>query len=176
MFEEGGRLFLVCEFYAGQPLDELLADGRRLALAPARLLLKQAAGALDYVHSRGLLYGFLNPAMVLVSREGLVKLMDIAVAHGMRLAGKQAVGADSSSFCAYWAPELARGQATVESDLFSLAAIACELLSGRQADAARSAAMRPSLEAVFRRALHADPRQRYHSGAELMAALEGVRL
>jgi hypothetical protein len=174
MFEEGGRLFLVCEYYAGQPLDELLADGRRLALAPAKLLLKQAAGALDYVHSRGLLYGFLHPAVILVSREGSVKLMDIAVAHGMRLAGKQAAGADSGGLSAYGAPELARGQACAESDLFSLATIARELLSGRQPDAARNAAMPAALQAVFQRALHQDTRQRYHSGADFMTALEAV--
>jgi len=164
MFEEGGRLYLVCESCAGRPLEELLADGSTLSLAPAKLLLKQAAGALDYVHSRGLLYGVLSPAMILVTPEGSVKLMDIAVAHGMRLAGKRASGAESGSASAYWAPELARGEARVESDLFSLGAVARRLLGAPLA-----------LEGVFRRALHEDPRRRYHSGAEFMAALEAIR-
>ncbi|MEI8192046.1 MAG: serine/threonine protein kinase, partial [candidate division NC10 bacterium] len=80
----------------------------------------------------------------------------------------------------YAAPEQAESGAVMrESDLFSLGAMLCEMLTGLppRGGSAPSRLVRglpAGLDDVLHRALRPDPRDRYHSGEELAAALDRI--
>ena len=134
----GGTPYLVMEFIEGDTLRTLLNDG---PVAPQRAasLLRQAAAALQQIHARGIYHRDLKPENLMLRRaappgEDLV-LIDFSIAivkepdqtiHGLsRAAGT----------IYYMAPEQAVGFATPASDIYSLAKIVLEMLTGRRLSA-----------------------------------------
>jgi serine/threonine protein kinase len=130
-----GTPYLVLEFIEGGTLRDLLDRG---ALPPKRTaaLLRQAAGALEQIHARGIYHRDLKPENLMLragaaAGEELV-LIDFSIAivkepdqtiHGLsRAAGT----------IYYMAPEQAVGFATPASDIYSLAKIVFEMITGRR--------------------------------------------
>jgi tRNA A-37 threonylcarbamoyl transferase component Bud32 len=130
-----GTPFLVMEFIEGGTLRDLLDAG---ALSPGRAgsFLRQAAGALEQIHARGIYHRDLKPENLMIrtgsrSGEELV-LIDFSIAivkepdqtiHGLsRAAGT----------IYYMAPEQAIGFALPASDIYSLAKILLEMLTGQR--------------------------------------------
>jgi tRNA A-37 threonylcarbamoyl transferase component Bud32 len=132
--------FLVMEFCEGSTLNVLIPRGQPLAEKVVRNIIGQLAVALGYVHSRGLIHCDLKPSNVMVSRSGLVKLMDFGLVgfDPIRDYGRASnVSTTSRSFALvgtphYMAPEqFARGAPDQRVDLYGLACLAYEMLSGR---------------------------------------------
>jgi tRNA A-37 threonylcarbamoyl transferase component Bud32/ligand-binding sensor domain-containing protein len=130
-----GAPFLVMEFIAGGTLRDLLNAGPLPAQRAASLLL-QAAVALDQIHARGIYHRDLKPENLMI-RSGSalgseLVLIDFSIAivkepdqtiHGLsRAAGT----------IYYMAPEQAVGFATPASDVYSLAKILLEMLTGQR--------------------------------------------
>ena len=69
------------ELVDGQPLSELLADGRPLDPEQARLLALQAAEALAVAHAAGVVHRDVKPANLLVTPDGRVKITDFGIAR-----------------------------------------------------------------------------------------------
>jgi serine/threonine protein kinase len=123
------------EFVEGPNLREVLGDG---ALPPTRAarLLNQMAGALDAIHAEGIWHRDVKPENVIVRNSGSsaeeAVLIDFSIAivkdanetlHGLSRA--------AGSFD-YMAPEQAIGYAQASSDIYSLAKLVIEMLTGRQ--------------------------------------------
>lgn len=134
---EAGRdehaVFLVSELVRGATLGDLLAEG---ALSDRDVLQIGAAmcDALSHAHTRGVIHRDVKPGNVLVpdsAAEGVAaKLTDFGIA---RVAGDDALTAtgDVVGTIAYMAPEQAEGRgATAASDLYALALVLYEGLSG----------------------------------------------
>lgn len=132
--------FLVMEFCEGSPLNVLISRRQPLDEKIVRNIVGQLAVALRYVHSRGLIHCDLKPSNVMLSRSGLVKLLDFGLAafepvwdYGK--ASRESTVSRSFAFVGtpyYMAPEqFARGAADHRVDLYGLACLAYELLSGR---------------------------------------------
>jgi hypothetical protein len=134
-----GAPYLAMEFVEGQSLREILKGGP-LAAARAGRLLDQLANALDAIHARGIFHRDVKPENVLVreawgnngaSGEQAV-LIDFSIAiiknanetlHGI----SRAAGTFD-----YMAPEQALGYARPASDIFSLAKVVIEMMTGQQ--------------------------------------------
>jgi serine/threonine-protein kinase len=130
-----GAPYLVMEFVEGRNLREVLEGG---ALPPRRVarLLRQLASALDAIHALDICHRDVKPENVIIRREGSPEeesvLIDFSIAivkdadetlHGpSRAAG---------SFD-YMAPEQAVGYAESSSDIYSLAKLTIEMLTGRR--------------------------------------------
>jgi eukaryotic-like serine/threonine-protein kinase len=131
LLPEGRNLYMVMELVRGQTLDELLKKrsgplGARECLA----VIAQAADGLAYAHSMGVIHRDIKPANLMITDGGLVKIMDFGIA---RVRGSQRLTRDGSMVgtLAYMAPEQLRGDPGDErSDLYSLAIVLYELLTG----------------------------------------------
>jgi len=133
--ENKGRrsaLYHVMEYFEGQPLDQWLHDNPGPDLAKVRAIIAQAALGLRALHRKGFLHLDLKPGNILINAAGTVKLIDFGSVQtaGLDEESKLAVPSHGGTKD-YSAPELLSGHRPSNmADLFSLAAIAYEMLTG----------------------------------------------
>ena len=128
--EEGDEHYIVMEYVKGYTLKQLIQ--RRGAIPPreAVWMCKQLAGALMEAHKNGLIHRDIKSQNVLIKDDGTVKLADFGIAvlnNAIQLTSKDSVLGSVH----YLAPELAKGgQASMQSDIYSLGIVFYELLTG----------------------------------------------
>ena len=126
------RLVLVLEFVEGQTLENLLQQGRP-PLETGIDYIRQTLEALGYAHTRGVIHRDVSPANLMVTENGLVKLMDFGVAKSLgdlRLTD----GGSMIGSLYYMSPEQVKGSTDPDprSDLYSAGAILYELVTGKR--------------------------------------------
>ena len=127
--EEG--VLIVMEYVDGQPLSRLL---RRGPLRPeeVRKMILDVGDALDHAHGQGVVHRDVKPGNVLIRDDGMTKLVDLGIAtasDGTRITRSGMV----LGTAAYMAPEQLDGRgAGPPADVYALAAIAFEALSGHK--------------------------------------------
>jgi eukaryotic-like serine/threonine-protein kinase len=132
VFEEDSVTTLVLEYVDGENLAQAL---RRGPMAPDQALavLEPLAEALDHAHSNGVIHRDVKPANVLIAQDGTVKLADLGIAKG-RDATRVTSSEAAIGSAPYMAPEqLAGDEVTAAADIYALAALAFEVVSGRRA-------------------------------------------
>jgi eukaryotic-like serine/threonine-protein kinase len=183
--------YIVQEYIRGPSLKELIRRQGPFSVDGAVFIISQVASALDYAHQRGLIHRDIKPQNILVDREGNAKVVDFGIAKGMRDMNLTEAGTGMGTVH-YVSPEQARGEPAIpESDLYSTGVVLFEMLTKRlpfEADTPVGVAMKhvnepppapsqlnpaipPEVDAIVRRALAKDPRDRYPSGGQLSAAL-----
>jgi eukaryotic-like serine/threonine-protein kinase len=183
------RPYIVMEYLGGGSLDDAIR--KRGAVEPGQAVewLEQAGAALDAAHSEGVVHRDVKPANLLLDRDGNVHVADFGVASAAGLDSMTKTGTVVGT-AGYLSPEQAQGEpATPASDLYGLAVLAFELLTGERPFSGDTAAAEASahvhapipsisgvrrelpheLDQVFERALAKDPRARYPSAAEFVA-------
>jgi eukaryotic-like serine/threonine-protein kinase len=192
LFPDGRNLYMVMELVRGSTLDSIL-EKRKIALDVKECLaiIAQAADGLDYAHSMGVIHRDIKPSNLIVSDNGTLKIMDFGIA---RVRGSQRLTRSGSivGTLAYMAPEQLRGEEGDDScDLYSLAIVLYEMLSGSPPFSATSeydlmqaqinqkperltprvAGLDPKIEAALLKALSKKPDQRYPSTRAFSDAL-----
>ncbi|HEV3254447.1 MAG TPA: protein kinase [Candidatus Acidoferrales bacterium] len=199
--ETDGELYIVMELVEGKSLHDMSADA---GLPPESVLRYgiQIASALGRAHDRGIVHRDLKTANIVVTSDGLVKVLDFGLA---RQVGSGMLGDPTRSFATlqdasgisgtlpYMAPEILRGDAADHrGDLWALGVVLYEAASGRLPFEGRtgfeisSAIMReipnplgppvpPGLWAIIQRCLTKEPPLRYQRAGEVQAALEAVQ-
>jgi eukaryotic-like serine/threonine-protein kinase len=132
--EQDGHFYLTSELVHGATLARLIADDALCDEEIAEIGLA-LCDALGHAHDRGVIHRDVKPQNILVpdepcDRSGVAKLTDFG---GARLDGEQALtqAGDVLGTLAYMAPEQSEGlQAGPEADLYSLALVLYEALSG----------------------------------------------
>jgi hypothetical protein len=174
----GGRDYLVMEYVKGVTLRDRMAPGRPWAPADALAVLDAVADALSYIHAQGILHLDLKPENVLCDEGGRVKVTDFGLALAEVDAGTLAALGAAYHTIDYCPPEQRFGlPVDARADLFALAVIAYELLTGRlpgrvyrPASAGRSG-LPAAVDEVLRRGLERDPDDRYASVEEFRRGL-----
>lgn len=133
---EAGHPYLVLPYVRGGSLRQRLEQGVRLPIDEALPLLEGVARALDHAHARQVLHCDVKPENVLVD-DGHAYLMDFGIARRLHSEADEWAGMRrsigySAGTPAYVSPEQASGDAIDQrSDIYSLACVAYEMLSGR---------------------------------------------
>ncbi|MCY1018539.1 serine/threonine-protein kinase [Pyxidicoccus sp. MSG2] len=159
---------------------DLLEDAKHLVEAGAGRplsvqvdLLLQTLDALAYLHRRGIIHRDLKPANVLVA-HGQVKVVDFGLAVGREHVHR----AQPAGTPGYLAPELFEDQPPSEvTDLFSVGAMACQMMFHRLPHAGRVDAppgFPPALKALLERLVSPEPRKRPRGADEVIAALRAA--
>jgi eukaryotic-like serine/threonine-protein kinase len=165
---------IVMEHVQGRTLAEV-ADGRPMRSSKAVPILREVARALDHAHAQDVVHRDVKPGNILVGDDGVVKLADLGIARA--IGATQITSEDSVvGTLPYMSPErLSRpGGGGPESDVYSLAAVAYELLSGSPPGDGplSSPQVPPGAIAVLERGLDEDPGRRQLSAGTLVDELE----
>ena len=79
--QAGGQAFLVMEFVEGVDLSSLVRCGEPLGMADACEIIRQAAAGLQHAHEHGVVHRDVKPSNLLLSNNGVVKLLDLGLAR-----------------------------------------------------------------------------------------------
>ncbi|WP_433522961.1 protein kinase domain-containing protein [Nocardia pseudovaccinii] len=187
--ELDGRLYIDMEYIDGIDLAEMLARVGTLTPTAAVDFVTQAASGLDAAHRAGLIHRDVKPSNILVGTGGHAYLIDFGIAQSLGQTAVTATGMAIGSW-AYMAPERFNGTVDARSDVYSLACVLYECLTGRRpygdTDPARqmhghlmtdpprvstvNRAVPPELDAVIARGMAKDQTHRYPSAREFAAA------
>jgi serine/threonine protein kinase/tetratricopeptide (TPR) repeat protein len=191
--ESNGTPFIAMEYLEGESLEKLIARRPALPLATKVGYVAQACRALDYAHRRGVVHRDVKPANIMVTRDGMVKIVDFGIA---RLAdtSKTQTGMLLGTL-AYMSPEQIREQhADARCDIWALGVVLYELLAYQRPFTGENHAALllsilqkepPSirqfvpecpvaLERVILRSLRKDEKERYPSMEALLKDVENV--
>jgi serine/threonine-protein kinase len=174
-----GRQYLVLELIPGADLAAWLGTYGKLNPSHALSVLWQLAAAVDHLHAKGVVHSDIKPSNIMLNvLDRHVTLIDFGVAFDF--ATEQAQRGNSGTR-GYIAPEQERGEGCgPATDRFAVAAVAQELLGlsfapsrarKRKSVAQRGQPSNVALRAVFRRALHPRPEERYASARGFVKAL-----
>ncbi|OLF12026.1 hypothetical protein BLA60_08325 [Actinophytocola xinjiangensis] len=193
--EIDGQLYLDMRLVDGQDLKRLLANG---PLDPVRAneILVQVASALDAAHARDVLHRDVKPANILLDADGTAYLADFGIARSVAPdVTKLTQTGEQIGTLDYMAPErLMRDDVDATSDVYSLACVLFQCLTGRvpfpAPDTVGKLAAQlndpppspslfdrripPAMDLVVRTGMDKDPRRRYPTAGELMAAASAV--
>ena len=131
--QEDGDVVIVMEYVEGETLADLISARGALPPDEAMRVLRGVATALDAIHQQGIVHRDVKPANVLLGRDGAVKLADLGVADVADRTHITSSGAVVGSF-SYMAAEQLEGAAPSRAmDVYALAAVAFEMLTGQKA-------------------------------------------
>jgi serine/threonine protein phosphatase PrpC len=188
------HVYVAMEFVDGQTLAQWITDHPRPDLDTVRSIVAQVAKGLQAFHGKEMLHQDLRPENVMIDRTGTAKIIDFASTHVAGLAEAWPAADAIRGTLQYTAPEyFTGGEGSTRSDLFSLAVVAYQMLSGQlpyglQVPRIRSPAdlkrlryvpvrhLRPDLpdwlDSVLHKALHPQPAKRQEAVSEFVHDLQ----
>jgi len=192
---DGATVYMTMELLEGEPLNTFiraLPEGG-LPLKEALRMVAELGHGLAYAHKHGLVHSDFKPGNAYLTREGVVKVLDFGIARA-GASSTEAQGEEtlfdpsglSALTPAYAAMEMFEGrEPDPRDDIYALACVACELLTGKHpfgkksAPAAQAQGMTPpqikGLSRRQQRALnHALSFEREHRTATIEQFLDGI--
>lgn len=192
--ESEGVAYFVMRYLEAGTLRDRMEAGRPLPLNEIDKLFSQLANALSYAHSHGIVHRDLKPANALIDSHGNVFLTDFGIAKLLESASPRLTQTDAiMGTPAYISPEQAQGQTVDQrSDIYSLGIILYEMVTGSVPFTAETPLavlfkhisdplpppslvrpdVPPAIEQVILKALAKDPKDRFATAAEFVAAWE----
>jgi serine/threonine protein kinase len=188
--EIDGRLYLDMRLIDGVDAATLVANDGPLDPDRAVAIIDQVAAALDSAHAAGLVHRDIKPSNILISDRDFVYLIDFGIARAAGESGLTSTGTTIGTF-AYMAPErFTTGAIDHRADVYALACVLHELLTGRQpfpgdsieqqiaahmttappAPSLIRAGLLPGFDDVIAHGMAKDPVERFATAGELAAA------
>jgi non-specific serine/threonine protein kinase len=188
-----GQMFIVMDLYEGETLKSRIAKGQ-LQIEEATDIAIQIAQGLSEAHAHGIVHRDVKPANILITKSGVVKILDFGLA---KLSGQSRVTKTGSTVgtAAYMSPEQAQAlDVDHRTDIWSLGVVLFEMLTGKlpfrgEHEAALMysivheepqpcSTFRPEVPlgvaTIVDKALQKDRTQRYQSTKEMMTDLKSA--
>lgn len=196
--EQDGLAYLVMPYFIEGSLRDRLAKCGALTLQEAISYMDQAASALDYAHSQGVIHRDLKPANFLLHADGRLVLADFGIARIMEERTPGATLTSTGSLLGtpeYMAPEMAQGQSVdYHADIYELGIVLFQLMSGRVPFTGNTLyavmvkhiqeslpllhqinpAISPEVDAIIQKATAKHPEDRYSTVREMAQALHSI--
>jgi serine/threonine protein kinase len=204
--EHEGEPFIAMEFIDGETLAALVKRREPMPLSRKLELISHLCEGVAAAHECGIVHRDIKPLNIVVDRRGRLKILDFGIAK-MTDSGMHTATGFFMGSCNYVSPEQASGSSTLDlrSDIFSIGAVAYELLCYRQAfsggppgvlhkiisavpeplleaysasDAlvpGEERSLDPEIERIVLRALEKDPSRRYQDAAAMRQEVEDAR-
>jgi eukaryotic-like serine/threonine-protein kinase len=123
------QYFLVMEYVEGCMLHDILAQEGKIPMDWVVPIARACASALSYAHEHGVVHQDLKPENLLLSDNGIIKVIDFGLAC---LIGKQPDANHIAGTPIYMSPEQKHGQPVdIRTDIYSLGIVLYEMLTGR---------------------------------------------
>lgn len=183
-----GAVYIASVFLSAGNLADRLTE-KRFGILEARKVLQECAAGLEAVYPSGLIHQNIKPENILFNQRGEVVITDMGLTQiiGKAIEANHANAYTGISSPSYMAPELWNDvPASAASDVYALACIFCEMLSGRKLFAGVSAAatmkkhfdpvvlppeLPESLRWVLEKALAKDAKMRWQNAGAFVEAL-----
>ena len=194
-FTADNQLVMIMEYVEGTTLAERLEHGP-IPAAEAMNYIDQALSALSYAHQEHVIHRDIKPSNMMLTPQGVVKLMDFGIARAGDERSLTMTGATLGSL-GYMSPEQVKGEATdVRSDLYSVGVSLYEMVTGQRPFQATSdysimaahvkqtpkppvelqAGLPAALNEIILMAIAKDPAQRFQTAEAFRNALSSVRI
>ena len=200
---EDGQAFIAMEYVEGSRLSDTIPSGGFEGDRVLRYGI-QIADGLDHAHRKGVTHRDLKSENIVITPDGRAKILDFGLARPIGAGRIQEISESNASVEAQpgllagtlsaMAPELLRGEPADEcSDIWALGILLYEMAAGRrpftgatgfqlsgailhQPPPPLPARVSMPLQAIIRRCLSKDPRERYRYAGEVRSALEAIQL
>lgn len=125
--------YIVMELIEGETLAAKIGREGALEAPETAAIVRGAAEALDHAHANGVVHRDIKPSNLIVDGDGKVRLTDFGIARAMEDPTTMVTSTgELVGTLAYMAPETLSGEpATPASDIYSLGAVAYQMLAGR---------------------------------------------
>jgi eukaryotic-like serine/threonine-protein kinase len=185
---QDGRPYLVMDYIEGTPITEY-AEGRSLAVSERLQLFRMVCAAVEYAHQNLVVHRDLKPGNILVTAEGVPKLLDFGIAKLLEPEADVTMTSLRLMTPECASPEQVLGQSiTTATDVYALGVLLYYLLTGESpyrfttrtpeeiqrivcdTEPKRPGAVRPlaeDLDTIVLKAMHKDPAHRYGSADRL---------
>jgi eukaryotic-like serine/threonine-protein kinase len=203
--EQDGVLYLAMEWIDGVPLNQLMKTAKAGGGVPLPIAVRIVMNACAGLHAAhelrdakgqliGLVHRDVSPQNILVTYDGVSKVVDFGVAKATAMGGGATVAGQLKGKVSYMAPEQVRGEAIDRRvDIFAMGIVLYALTSGkhpfrRESEAATMYTIAsdevvvppskfvpnypPGLEAVLLKALAKDKNARFATASEFQRALD----
>ena len=185
-------IYIVTEFIEGQTLAQWMIDNPSPDIETVRGIIEQVAKGLLSFHRQEMLHQDLRPNNIMIDKTGTVKIIDFGAVY---VSGLEEINSPNKEHAIlgtaqYTAPEYFLGeQGTRRSDLYSLAVITYQMLSGKMPYGTEMAKARSKIaqrniryhsvldeekaipawfDDTLKKSLHPDPSKRYGELSEFM--------
>lgn len=182
---------IVMEYVDGGSLEEVIKHRKKLTVNEACHYILQVLDGIAYAHSAGIIHRDIKPSNAMLTRDGIIKLVDFGIARAVGSARMTRAGHMVGTL-EYMAPELLRGdEGDPRTDIYAIAIMFYELLSGMppfrattEYDLIRAQVeeqpvglraqglnVNEALDKLILRGLAKNPDQRFQSAEEFSAAI-----
>ena len=171
--EDDSRLIIIEEYINGETLEEIVQRDGPLSESYAVQILMQLCVIVNGLHSYfpPIIHRDLKPSNVIVSNDGIVKLLDMNAAKHYK--GSSGEDTQLIGTVGYAAPEqYGFGESSVQTDIYALGVLLNNLVTG---DIPKRSLATGQIGHIVEKCTAIDPNDRYQNAAELFSALEKYR-
>lgn len=129
--DQNGMLAIVMEYVEGETLEKYIERRGRLDLIEALSILQHILMGVGYAHSKGFIHRDIKPSNVILSKDGMVKIMDFGISKSILEKSITRTGTKIGTLL-YMSPEqLKAEEPNKRSDIYSIGITFYEMLAGK---------------------------------------------